>query len=230
MGTFLALLAPFEYLLIRHSLKRAVDIYAPLSFAIVAAIGACWGALNMFGSAGLVPGVNGLLQIVAGFFITSLAAIATFNGAIYRIDDPFEGEAAILHGEALTRRQFLCHLFAYLAIVSVVLYLAGVIGIASAGYMHMEVVGVSRLALRSIFLAGYAAIFGHVLGTTLIGLIFLSSRFSRVSPRDRFTARPKNGTAPAPQSAREAWEANLPTAPPPKASPPPICHAAPIPH
>ena len=191
MDRLIALLSPFCYLRVRHSLKRGVDIYAPAVFAIVAIGGGAWGGLNLFGQAGAVTGINGLLQIVAGFYITSLAAIATFNGTIYRIDDFFEGEAAILDGEPLTRRQFLCHLFAYLAIASASLYLVGVIGLACSNELHAYVGGLPRLLLRSAFFGVYGAVFGHIFGTTMIGLIFLSARLSRISPRDRFTVRAK---------------------------------------
>lgn len=196
MGTIATLLSPFDYLWIRHSLKRAVDFGAPALGAVTGGVVvALWGRLNLFGDNGLVLGVNDLVQILAGFFITSLAVIATFNGATYHIDDVFEGHAALLEGEPLTRRQFLCHLFAYLALASVVLYLLGVVALTVATSLHGGGDGAGesqlRIILRTIFAVVYLGGFGHLIGTTLIGLIFLSSRMSRVAGRDRFSTRPK---------------------------------------
>jgi hypothetical protein len=196
MGAFFTLLSPLEYLRVRHPLKRAVDRWwTTLPGLIGGLVAASWHGFNLFGVNGIVLGVNGLLQILAGFFITSLAVIATFSGTTYKIDDPFEGEAALLDGEALTRRQFLCHLFAYLALASIVLYLCGIISLAVAATMHSVITGsVFHEILRGLFGGLYVAGLAHIIGTTLIGLIFLSSRMSRVSQRDRFSARPKNPT------------------------------------
>src|SRR6202044_2923555 len=114
MSAFLTLLSPLLYVRIRHPLKRIVDIYFPMvGLAIPALTVSLWSNLNIFGPSGIAAGTNGLVQILSGFFITSLAAIATFNGTVYRIDEVFDGEKAILFGDALTRRQFLCYLFSY---------------------------------------------------------------------------------------------------------------------
>jgi hypothetical protein len=201
VGELLTLLSPFDYLLIRHPLKRAVDRWWTLVPALVAAFAATrWPSFNLFGSNGLVLGVNGLLQILVGFFITSLAVIATFSGTAYRIDDVFEGEAAILRGEPLTRRQFLSHLFAYLALASVILYLVGIFALALAPSLHSSGMGFyMHEMLRGVFASAYFAGLGHVIGTTLIGLIFLASRMSRVSKRDRFHAVPRNRLAEQPE-------------------------------
>lgn len=197
MRALLAVLSPLAYLKIRHPLKRTVDRWSPGVACITGVLlVSAWGDFNLFGSSGLVSGINGLVQIISGFFITSLAAIATFNGAVYRIDDVFEGEAALLQGEPLTRRQFLCHLFAYLALASLTIYLAGAFGLSAATTLHGIESHSLRMGLRIIFSAVYFGVFGHIMGTTLIGLVFLSARLSRVSGRDRFQAQPRTMVDP----------------------------------
>ena len=193
MSIISELLSPFDYLRIRHPLKRVVD-YWSVGIAVCASliVYSAWPALNVFGPSGLLSGLNGVLAILPGFFITCLAAIATFSGAAYRIDDRFEGEAAILDGEPLTRRQFLCHLFAYVSLLSLMLYFLGVFAVAAATSPHGAFLSTHRVVIHLTYEAIYAGILGNIFGVTLIGLVFLSSRMTRVSPRDRFIVRAKD--------------------------------------
>ena len=192
MGSLATLLSPLEYLRIKHPLKRKVDHWSWIAAGTSTAVAVyCLPALNLFGASGLIPGINSLLQILTGFFITSLAAVATFSGSVYRIDDIFEGDVALLEGDSLTRRQFLAHLFAYVALASVTLYLVGVVAIAGASSYHGLLGPSYRNAARLLFTGAYAGVLGHIVGTTMIGLVFLSSRLTRVSKRDMYSAVPK---------------------------------------
>lgn len=158
-------------------MKGIVDIWFPGLGLVGAGIWiALWPNFNVFGSAGFAAGVNGLLQALVGFFITSLAAVATFSGATYKIDDPFDGEPALLGGNVLTRRQFLCLLFAYLALASLVLYFVGIGSIAAASTLTGSLNVQNRMLAKIAFAAPYVAVLTHVFGTTLIGLTFLSGR------------------------------------------------------
>jgi hypothetical protein len=186
------LVSPLHYVAIRHPLKKVVDLWAPLAASCGGTIVVMsFSGLNLFGTSGLVPGINSLLQIMAGFFITSLAVISTFNGSIYKMDDVFEGEPALLFGKSLTRRQFLSHLFAYLALCSIAFYFMGIAGVAVATSIQNSHAYHYRDVLRALFSVIYLGGFGHVVGTTLIGLVFLSSRMTRVSKRDRYLVGPK---------------------------------------
>ncbi len=190
------LFSPLDYIRIRHPLKRVVDVWSVvLSIGGSLTVYAVMPSLNVFGPLGLIAGLNGVLSILPGFFITCLAAIATFSGAAYRIDDRFEGEAALLDGEQLTRRQFLCHLFAYVALLSLVLYFIGVFGLAAASSPRGILLTAHRVIAHVVYAAIYASILGNIFGVTLIGLVFLSSRMTRVSPRDKFISRPRVSAA-----------------------------------
>lgn len=196
MSAIPALLSPLSYLRIKHPLKKTVDFGFPIwGGAISVGCISLWSTFNLFGSSGLAVGVNGLVQILSGFFITSLAAIATFNGKIYRIDEIFDGEKATLDDEVLTRRQFLCFLFSYLALSSLILYLCGAISISAASTLHASANEVWRYWLRIAFCGGYFSLLAHVIGTTLIGLIFLSGRVPGTPSAPRYVAgQRKSGT------------------------------------
>lgn len=190
MSIILTLLSPFDYVRIRHPLKRTTELWCTVLPGFGSALMVIiFPAINIFGGSGLISGLDSILSILPGFFITCLAAIATFSGAAYRIDDRFEGEAAILDGEALTRRQFLCHLFAYVSILSLALYFSGVFSSAIAAAAHVEFGAIWRIWLRLAFVASFSAILGNILGATLIGLVFLGSRMTRVSHGDRTKIR-----------------------------------------
>ena len=190
MYAFLTLLSPFAYLRVKHPLKSTVDLWFPIIGLIMSVVWmVLWRDFNLFGSSGAIPNLNSLLQNLPGFYITSLAAIATFQGTTYKIDDVLEGEKAILDGEALTRRQLLCYLFSYLSLLSLVLYIFGAAGIAAASTLHGALGEPLRLAFRLVFSAMYAVSVSHALGTTLIGLIFLSGRIPRSKPFKRYVAR-----------------------------------------
>jgi len=192
MSKLLTLLSPLDYLRIRHPLKRFVDVWATvLPFFMGVTLTAVFPDFNIFGSSGLISGLNSVLSILPGFYITSLAAIATFSGAAYRIDDRLEGEQALLAGDALTRRQFLCHLFAYLSLLSLLLYFSGVVGMAAATSPHSAVIASHRLLIHYGFVSFYVALLGNIIGATLIGLIFLSNRMTRVPKSERTIVMPR---------------------------------------
>lgn len=187
MSTVATLIAPLNYLRIKHPLKRWVDTVPPL-FGLLVSGGLLWikPNFNIFGNSGLVGGIDGLLQSLVGFFITSLAAVATFQGTVFKIDKFFDGDQVLLRNAPLTRRQFLCYLFGYLAFISLVIYLIGVIFTALTSTPHAAVREEIRIACKALFLLPYCALLGHIFGTTLIGLVFLTERLSAVADGDRF--------------------------------------------
>ena len=187
MSKSYGLSAPILYWRIKHPLKRRIDRYAPVSVGVSSAIVVgCWSRLDVFGSPGLVVGINSLLQILTGFFITSLSVTASFKGEVYKIDDPFEGSQATLDGDILTRRQFLAHLFAYLACACLVLYLSGVLALTGAVTLHGAMPGFWHTFARAGVIGLYMAGVAHVIGSALLGVMFLSVRFTRLSPRDQY--------------------------------------------
>ena len=75
------LFAPLNYLRIKHSEKYWFDFILPVFFSIVilAATNALDANINFLGDNGVIQLVNAILQILAGFYIASLAAVATFS-------------------------------------------------------------------------------------------------------------------------------------------------------
>lgn len=76
--------------------------------------------VRFFGEGGLVTTATNLFGILIGFFITALAAVATFSNR--SVDKTLNGHGAYIGGEELTRRQFLCLLFGYLTFLAFCLF------------------------------------------------------------------------------------------------------------
>ncbi|HGW4086770.1 TPA: hypothetical protein ACNIDP_004656 [Klebsiella michiganensis] len=184
---------PFKYLLIKHDDKKWFDLIIPLGLAGVLSF--AYYCLDkpfaLVASGGLVPQVNSLLQMLIGFYIASLAAIATFGNE--SIDEIMAGTPPTLkmkqRGEwqeiPLTRRRFLCYLFGYLALMSIILYLVGVLatllGYSGADFFK-TLSGMGRMViLKAVLLFIYLFFLINLVLTTLLGLYYLSVRIHESS-------------------------------------------------
>ncbi|HAS3930571.1 TPA: hypothetical protein I6317_003470, partial [Vibrio cholerae] len=80
-ATIKKLLKPLYYLKIKHEQKLFIDIYLPLMVAalFLFLLSRTSVEIAFVGKSGLVQLVNGLLQVLIGFFVASLAAVATFQ-------------------------------------------------------------------------------------------------------------------------------------------------------
>lgn len=184
------LLRTFDYLRIKHEAKVKYDFWLPLgvALALVVAIEASPAKIPIFGPTGIVAAVNGLISILAGFFIASLAAVATFNKS--SMDNVMPGKPPVLDVYVrgvtkkleLTRRRFLSLMFGYLAMMSISVYLIGAFGdVLAFGWISVLPIEVAKGA-RSVFLFGYFFMFANILTTTLLGLFFMVDRIHRPDP------------------------------------------------
>jgi len=187
------LFSPLSYLRIRHEEKAWYDYKIPFLFAAVVTIAYYFHAnkVSMIGTNGLLLQVNGLLQVLIGFYIAALAAVATFTNAT--IDEVMAGDAPTLvetfRGQKfeveLTRRRFVCYLFGYLALVSFILFCIGLISILIGKPINAWVVTFlspdAILGLKTIFIGVYTFVLVNIITTTLLGLYFLAVRFHQSS-------------------------------------------------
>lgn len=183
---FRLLMRPLVYLRIKNSRKNRIDTWIPLIFTIFLEPELLYfNKLNIFSEYGLVHGMSGLLQILAGFFITALAAVSTFPGSpAYPMEETLSGEGVYLvHSEddieELTRRRFLCLLFGYLGVVSIFLYLSGSLVMMIAPTLHNFIRDShphTSIVLKGLFLMIYIPTLSHMFASTLLGLVFRSDR------------------------------------------------------
>jgi hypothetical protein len=190
---------------LRHVGLRVVNIYAPvggfLAAATVLFLVPGWTVAREFG---IVHQVNGLLQILAAFFIAALALVAGFpTDALDRPMGAVRPKIVLGDGDEIepSRREFFGILFSYLSALSVILYGVGALAMslassdgAAVAYLRTAGDGWPMFALK----AAYVAALGHFLAVTFFSLHFLggflsSSRVPRVQPP---SAPPPANTAP----------------------------------
>ena len=190
MGWVCRLLAPLDYLRIKHDAKRKYDWYIPGVLTIIAVAGFFFLPIRptVFGSSGLVDRLGQLVQILPGFYIAALAAILTFNKA--DMDDPmlevppklsivYRGTPFILE---LTRRRFLSAMFGYLTFLSIGPYLLGIVANIVAPSFFILVPSPWHLYAKGVFLGFYLFWQSNMLVTTLVALYYLSDRIHLVDP------------------------------------------------
>lgn len=181
------LLKPLDYLRIRIVEKKHYDYTYPILFGTSVTGLLCFGPadIKVFGDKGLIDLIIGILQILTGFYIASLAAVATFNkidmdnrmaGAPAKLSVLMRGEEII---ETLTRRRFLCLMFGYLAFVSMFLYFLG--GLANLFSPHAaELISSSvQPYMKWIFIWFYMVVSCNLIVTTLLGLFYMCDRIHR---------------------------------------------------
>ncbi|EOI5817279.1 hypothetical protein ACMS1A_004212 [Cronobacter dublinensis] len=183
------LFSPLSYLLIKHDEKNWYDFKIPFAVSLIVTIVYHYHAnkIGLISSNGLLLQVNGLLQVLIGFYIAALAAVATFSSQsideVMAGDPPtlvekFRGQKIIVE---LTRRRFVCYLFGYLALVSFMLFCLGMVSILIGKPLHLWLLtflsAESILWLKTIFVGVYLFILMNIITTTLLGLYFLAVRF-----------------------------------------------------
>lgn len=181
------LFSPLSYLRIRHPLKVWFDWVVPatVAAACIAIVIVLPKPLPILGDDGLITVITGLLQILVGFYIAALAAIATFQRE--GLDNLLSGDPAQLNvvrngvprTMLLSRRRFLCYLFGYLAFSGLALYFIGAsANLLSANLQALIPTGWASLA-KYVSAGLYLFWTANVLVTTLLGLHYLTDRIHR---------------------------------------------------
>lgn len=172
------LMTPLNYLRIRgdDSSKAVVDWVVPVLCALATCIG--WyhhpDVIKLAGTGGLVQSVGALMQVLVGFYVAALAAVATFQSS--SLDESVLGMT--LKGGSIKRRQFLAYLFGYLALLSLVLFVLMLFrGVPSAAVQSLR----SEYSTAAMFAFAFVhqIIFWQMISVTLLGLHYLTDRIHR---------------------------------------------------
>ena len=183
---FYQLLRPFQYLRINQPEKKWADWFLPgVAAAVATAIAyQLRGQLDMFGPEGVVSSILAFVQNLPGFYIAALAAIATFGrndiDEIMPGNPPPSIRTITASGSDnrihLTRRRFLCLLFAYLTMECIGLTLFSILTINIAPIVRDAM---SESASHMAFGLGtfvFSFLLVQMLVATLWGLYYLGDR------------------------------------------------------
>jgi hypothetical protein len=181
---------PFYYLKISHQFKRRADWALPGLLSLITVV-LLWlfsfgSPVGVWNSGGLVEKILGFVQGLPGFYIAALAAIATFNKL--DIDKKMPAPAPKMHIQVrgvdqyieLTRRRFLCLMFAFLTAESILLIVLSIFGAA----LHEPIKAllptywIYPVSLAAITI--YFFVFWQMIVVTLWGLYYLGDRLHQV--------------------------------------------------
>lgn len=187
MGSIRRLLTPLSYLRIEREDKVTDELIIPAVLTFIS-VGTLWyfsGKVPIFPDKGIISFIVNYLQIVSGFYIASLAAVATFNKE--SMDKPMPGIPVILpvtrkskgRPETLSRRRFLCFLFGYLSLLSLVLYFSGSALILLAPQVKLILPVEVLAAVKWSVVTVYMFTTYNLLVTTLLGLYYMTDRIHR---------------------------------------------------
>ncbi len=187
MKSLSRLLRPLDYIRIKHPEKLRYDLIYPflMTIFIIGTLAILPKPVRLLGPGGLLGAIVELLQMLTGFYIASLAAIATFKKA--GMDQAMPGDTPTLKTtsrgkiriDQLTRRRFLCLMFGYLAFVSVLLYFVGKGAVIFNANMHLLLPETIYVFVKWIFITSYLFAASHLIITTLLGLYYMVDRIHR---------------------------------------------------
>lgn len=160
-------LSPLGYLRARNSTKKYWDFIIPGLVAVATALlfVSPWLRITVFGEKGFVHGINELIQILVGFYIAALAAVASLANPT--LDQGIAGEAIRFNNRDLTRRQFLCLAFSYLSLLTICIY-----GVGLAANLVAETI---RAAISPAFFPFIRGTFGALYGFAIAQLGLITS-------------------------------------------------------
>jgi len=178
------LLRPLSYMEIRDASKWKIDALLPFIFTVVITVIIAYMPIKVqiFGQSGMMTLLIGLLQILPGFYLTALAAVATFNRPdmdlllpkpIPTIKISVKG---IPQDIELTRRRMLSMLFGYLTFISFSLYFLAVAAQVIAPNIAAVISVTAVFLLRNAFLLLFLFLLGQLIFITMFGLYQLSDR------------------------------------------------------
>lgn len=180
------LLRPFSYLSIQDQSKWKVDWFYPAILAVLSAgliifIGQ-WGGIKIYEDSGLIDKILGFVQVLPGFYIAALAAIATFNkldidktmpAPAPKLDIKVNGKTASIE---LTRRRFLCSMFAFLTAESFVLIVLSIFSIVAHDSIASLLPAHTHFLASTVFLFIFMLLFWQMILATFWGLFYLGDR------------------------------------------------------
>lgn len=180
------LLRPLAYLAIGHRQKWRVDWLYPTILAVVTTallfLLKLVGGVQFYGEGGMVARVLSFVQGLPGFYIAALAAIATFNrpdidktmpSPAPRIDVQVQGKNVEIE---LTRRRFLCLMFAFLTAESLIVIILAILAQSAAAPLKVLIHNSLWQYASASFVFIFSLVFWQMVVATFWGLFYLGDR------------------------------------------------------
>lgn len=187
------LLRPFSYLSIGHKSKWKIDWLIPVLLAIVSISTVYflrrYGSIPVYSDTGIISKILSFVQSLPGFYIAALAAIATFNKTDIdkRMPEPAPTIDIIVQGKSieitLTRRRFLCSMFAFLTAESMLLIVIAIFSLSIAPVIKGMIEPQLKEVLSGIFFLFYSILFWQMIVASFWGLYYLGEKLHQPDPQ-----------------------------------------------
>lgn len=197
---------PLRYFSLVNDEKRHIDFVPTLILAILITVPfVVLRDVPFFHKDGFLDKLLVLTSALTGFYVAALVAAATFSHP--DLDKVFKAGPVVLLtrdadgnkiAEHLTRREFVCTIFGYLAFSSLTISLLASFVIALSGFDHAAaaalpyigrfISGNYLIIARAIVIFVFSAAVAHMAVVTCLGLYYLMDRLYR---RDREIVTPK---------------------------------------
>ena len=186
------LLRPLSYLSIDHKSKWKVDWLYPFILAIISAaliFGAKrLGPVSLYADGAMIAKILGFIQGLPGFYIAALAAIATFNrtdidktmpAPAPKIDIMVQGRSVAIE---LTRRRFLCSMFAFLTAESFVIIVLAIFAQSLYTPLKAFIHDSLQIWASGLFILIFFLLFWQMIIASFWGLFYLGDRLHQPDP------------------------------------------------
>jgi hypothetical protein len=192
---------PLRYFSLQNREKGHLDFWPALAFGLVlAAPYVLLPDASFFRVGGFLDKVLTLTAALTGFYVAALVAAATFShpdldktitvGSIALVRKGQDGERI---QELLTRREFACTIFGYLAFAALIFSIAAsaAVGLSTASlqplanlrWVGMAFTGEGWVVLRGALVAAFTVSLAHIAVATSLGLYYLMDRLYRRDPK-----------------------------------------------
>ncbi|WP_071058761.1 hypothetical protein [Pelistega sp. MC2] len=181
---------PFAYITIQHPSKRWVDLWFPLFLAFIISILSLLAKpyLKVWDTGGMITSIQSVIQILPGFYIAAFAAIIAVgnnqqldeyikNGQYIQTVKMYTSISYEKQDMPLTRRHFLCLLFAYLTAVSLILCIVSPIIMNFIPAILSLNLSLATFGLLSFVATGlYFFFIFQIVFITLFGLFYIAEK------------------------------------------------------
>lgn len=191
---------PLRYFSLVNREKRHIDLWPTLVLGLLLTLPfAVIPGASFFHPDGFLDTVLALTTALTGFYVAALVGAATFShpdldktitiGAIALVRRDQDGRRI---QELLTRREFACTVFGYLAFATMMISIAASAAVALSGVSVAPLAelrwigpafGEGWRITRAVLIFGFAAPLAHVAVATSLGLYYLMDRLYRQEPK-----------------------------------------------
>jgi hypothetical protein len=156
---------------------------------------------NLFHKDGFVEKVGSFSSVLTGFYVAGLLAVATFSTALGDLDQKIKNGAIILKSKDtetgdhyLTRREYVCQMFGYLATLSLAVSLVSILIVVISPTIgkapHIAFGYVLDFDILRLVTGGlYNIAIAHLVVTTAIGMYYFVDRL--YTKESKLKSKPK---------------------------------------